>query len=82
MTSRQRRYGAISLVEEFEIQITIQVLFMSLRIWIDSDKGKIVQKCVETLDVLKVSNAKQKVPPASLVSTKWEIFESTPAATK
>ncbi|XP_057797748.1 BAG family molecular chaperone regulator 3-like [Salvia miltiorrhiza] len=42
-------------------------------------QGKIVQKCVEKLDVLKVLNAKQKVP-ASVVTTTWETFEPSPSA--
>ncbi|KAI3466853.1 hypothetical protein Pfo_023516 [Paulownia fortunei] len=43
-------------------------------------QGKKVQKCVETLDVLKVSNAKEKVPLAA--TTKWETFDYSPAATQ
>ncbi|KAL0300570.1 UNVERIFIED_CONTAM: BAG family molecular chaperone regulator 2 [Sesamum radiatum] len=41
-------------------------------------EGKRVQKCVETLDVLKESNGKERVE-AVVVSTKWETFESSPA---
>ncbi|KAF8408809.1 hypothetical protein HHK36_004878 [Tetracentron sinense] len=40
-------------------------------------QAKRVQKCVETLDVLKVSNAKVK---AVVVTTKWETFD--PPSTK
>ncbi|KAK6240362.1 hypothetical protein SCA6_005751 [Theobroma cacao] len=39
-------------------------------------QGKRVQKCVETLDTLKISNA--KVKPV-IVTTKWETFEPSPA---
>ncbi|KAI4299995.1 hypothetical protein L6164_033415 [Bauhinia variegata] len=35
-------------------------------------QGKRVQKCVETLDVLKISNA--RIKPV-VVSTKWELFD-------
>ncbi|KAM7505809.1 hypothetical protein LguiB_004713 [Lonicera macranthoides] len=38
-------------------------------------QGKRVQKCVETLDVLKVSNA--RVKPV-VVTTKWETFDTPP----
>ncbi|KAH6759425.1 hypothetical protein C2S51_019660 [Perilla frutescens var. frutescens] len=44
-------------------------------------QGNRVQKCVEKLDVLKVLNAKQKVPP-SVVTTTWEIFEPSPTPTQ
>lgn len=37
-----------------------------------------MQKCVETLDVLKESNGKERVE-AVVVTTKWETFESSPA---
>ncbi|KAL3851513.1 hypothetical protein ACJIZ3_013395 [Penstemon smallii] len=40
-------------------------------------QGKRVQKCVEKLDVLKVSNAQVKVP---VVTTKWETFDPSPTA--
>ncbi|KAH7837672.1 hypothetical protein Vadar_016536 [Vaccinium darrowii] len=36
-------------------------------------QGKRVQKCVETLDVLKVSNARVK---HVIVTAKWETFET------
>jgi hypothetical protein len=39
---------------------------------------KRVQKCVETLDMLKVSNARLQ---AVIVTTKWETFEA-PATTQ
>ncbi|OMO92351.1 Ubiquitin [Corchorus olitorius] len=39
-------------------------------------QGKRVQKCVETLDMLKISNA--RVKPV-IVTTKWETFEPAPA---
>ncbi|XWS67424.1 hypothetical protein CRYUN_Cryun04dG0005400 [Craigia yunnanensis] len=39
-------------------------------------QGKRVQKCVETLDTLKISNA--KVKPV-IVTTKWETFDPSPA---
>ncbi|KAK4857956.1 hypothetical protein QYF36_008688 [Acer negundo] len=45
---------------------------------IKSLQGKRVQKCVETLDVLKIRNA--KVKPV-VVTTKWEIFEFNPPPT-
>ncbi|XP_057493317.1 BAG family molecular chaperone regulator 2-like [Actinidia eriantha] len=38
-------------------------------------QGKRVQKCVETLDVLKVSNA--RIKPV-IVTTKWETFDPPP----
>ncbi|XP_030515033.1 BAG family molecular chaperone regulator 2-like [Rhodamnia argentea] len=38
-------------------------------------QGKRVQKCVETLDVLKVSNA--RIKPV-IVTTKWETFDHPP----
>ncbi|KAA8519430.1 hypothetical protein F0562_013695 [Nyssa sinensis] len=41
-------------------------------------QGKRVQKCVETLDVLKVSNA--KIKPV-VVTTKWETFDTAPPPT-
>lgn len=40
-------------------------------------QGKRVQRCVETLDVLKVSNA--GIKPV-IVTTKWETFDHPPAA--
>ncbi|OAY25202.1 BAG family molecular chaperone regulator 3 [Manihot esculenta] len=40
-------------------------------------QGKRVQKCVETLDALKISNA--KVKPV-IVTTKWETFDPPPVA--
>ncbi|KAM4112340.1 hypothetical protein ACJW30_05G133000 [Castanea mollissima] len=39
-------------------------------------QGKRVQKCVESLDVLKISNA--KVKPV-IVTTKWETFDPPPS---
>ncbi|XP_022762204.1 BAG family molecular chaperone regulator 3-like [Durio zibethinus] len=39
-------------------------------------QGKRVQKCVETLDTLKVSNARVK---HVIVTTKWETFDPSPA---
>lgn len=36
-----------------------------------------MQKCVETLDALKISNA--KVKPV-IVTTKWETFDPPPVA--
>uniref|UniRef100_A0A5B6ZU16 Putative BAG family molecular chaperone regulator 3 n=1 Tax=Davidia involucrata TaxID=16924 RepID=A0A5B6ZU16_DAVIN len=41
-------------------------------------QGKRVQKCVETLDVLKVSNARTK---PVVVTTKWETFDLPPTTT-
>lgn len=41
-----------------------------------SMQGKRVQTCVETLDVLKVSNA--KIKPV-VVTTTWETFDLSPA---
>lgn len=41
-------------------------------------QGKRVQKCVETLDILKASNA--TVKPV-LVTTKWEIIHHSPPPT-
>lgn len=38
-------------------------------------QGKRVQKCVETLDVLKISNTKVK---SVVVTTKWETFDHPP----
>ncbi|GFS36423.1 hypothetical protein Acr_00g0045850 [Actinidia rufa] len=38
-------------------------------------QGKRVQKCVETLDVLKVSNA--RIKPV-IFTTKWETFDPPP----
>ncbi|PIN22436.1 BCL2-associated athanogene-like protein [Handroanthus impetiginosus] len=43
-------------------------------------QSKKVQKCVETLDVLKISNAKEKVPV--VVTTKWETFDPSPPSTQ
>ncbi|KDP38026.1 hypothetical protein JCGZ_04669 [Jatropha curcas] len=40
-------------------------------------ESKRVQKCVETLDVMKISNA--KIKPV-IVTTKWETFDSSPPA--
>ncbi|XP_027338449.1 BAG family molecular chaperone regulator 2-like [Abrus precatorius] len=42
-------------------------------------QGKRVQKCVETLDQLKVSNA--RIKPV-VVTTKWETFDHSPSSTK
>ncbi|KAM1422534.1 hypothetical protein ACFX2I_004656 [Malus domestica] len=42
-------------------------------------QGKRVQKCVESLDVLKISNA--KVKPV-VVTTKWETFDPPPTTAK
>ena len=39
-------------------------------------QGKRVQKCVETLDVLKISNARVK---SVIVTTKWETFDPPPS---
>lgn len=44
-------------------------------------QGNLVRKCVEKLDVLKVLNAKQKVPP-SVVRSTWETFEPSHSATQ
>lgn len=41
-------------------------------------QGKRVQKCVETLDELKVSNA--RIKPV-VVTTKWETFDHIPSST-
>ncbi|XP_055820144.1 BAG family molecular chaperone regulator 2-like [Solanum dulcamara] len=41
-------------------------------------QGQRVQKCVETLDLLKVANA--KVKPV-IITTKWEFFDPPPATT-
>ncbi|PON87780.1 BAG domain containing protein [Trema orientale] len=41
-------------------------------------QGKRVQKCVETLDVLKLSNARLK---SVVVTTKWETFDPPPTST-
>ncbi|XP_016504391.1 BAG family molecular chaperone regulator 3 [Nicotiana tabacum] len=41
-------------------------------------QGQRVQKCVETLDVLKIANA--KIKPV-IVTTKWETFDPPPATT-
>lgn len=41
-------------------------------------QGKRVQKCVEKLDQLKVSNA--RIKPV-VVTTKWEIFDHPPSST-
>ncbi|OIT31323.1 PREDICTED: BAG family molecular chaperone regulator 3-like isoform X1 [Nicotiana attenuata] len=41
-------------------------------------QGQRVQKCVETLDVLKIANA--KINPV-IVTTKWETFDPPPATT-
>ncbi|KAL3615206.1 hypothetical protein CASFOL_040867 [Castilleja foliolosa] len=41
-------------------------------------QGERVQKCVEMLDVLKVSNPKRNVPV--VMSTKWETFDPSPPA--
>lgn len=38
-------------------------------------QGNVVRKCVEKLDVLKVLNAKQKVPPSVVTTSTWETFE-------
>lgn len=38
-----------------------------------------MQKCVETLDILKVSNA--RVKPV-VVTTKWETFDHHPSPSK
>ncbi|KAL7142480.1 hypothetical protein ABFS83_08G125500 [Erythranthe nasuta] len=43
-------------------------------------QGKRVQKCVETLDTLKVSNAKHKIPP--VVTPEWETFDPSPSANR
>lgn len=42
-------------------------------------QAKRVQKCVETLDVLKVSNARLQ---AVVVTTKWETFDAAATTTK
>ncbi|KAK9936870.1 hypothetical protein M0R45_013692 [Rubus argutus] len=42
-------------------------------------QGKRVQKCVETLDVMKISNAKAK---PVVVTTKWETFDPPPTTAK
>ncbi|XP_050235227.1 BAG family molecular chaperone regulator 3-like [Mercurialis annua] len=44
-------------------------------------QGKRVQKCVETLDVLKISNTKVKAE-AVVVTAKWEIFEAPLVSTQ
>lgn len=38
-----------------------------------------MQKCVETLDVMKISNAKAK---PVVVTTKWETFDPPPTTAK
>jgi hypothetical protein len=40
-----------------------------------------VQKCVEALDVLKVSNARLQQRAAVVVTTKWETFDNAPPVT-
>ncbi|XP_038895692.1 BAG family molecular chaperone regulator 3-like [Benincasa hispida] len=42
-------------------------------------QGKRVQKCVEILDVLKVTNARVKVAKPVIVTTKWETFDPHPS---
>lgn len=42
-------------------------------------QAKRVQKCVETLDVLKISNTKVK---SVIVTTNWETFDQSPAVAK
>ncbi|KGN65887.1 BAG family molecular chaperone regulator 3 [Cucumis sativus] len=42
-------------------------------------QGKRVQKCVEMLDVLKVTNARVKVAKPVIVTTKWETFDPHPS---
>ncbi|KAE7996128.1 hypothetical protein FH972_000876 [Carpinus fangiana] len=72
-----------------EVQITTLIeMLMRLAIKLDSIsaegdalaqknlQGKRVQKCVETLDVLKISNA--RVKPV-IVTTKWETFDPPPS---
>ncbi|XP_062161502.1 BAG family molecular chaperone regulator 3-like [Alnus glutinosa] len=71
-----------------EVQITTLIeMLMRLAIKLDSIsaegdahaqknlQGKRVQKCVETLDVVKISNA--RVKPV-IVTTKWETFDPPP----
>ncbi|KAK2998856.1 hypothetical protein RJ639_023486 [Escallonia herrerae] len=75
-----------------EVQITTLIeMLMRLAVKLDSISaegesssrknllGKRVQKCVETLDVLKVSNA--GVKPV-IVTTKWETFDPPPATAR
>ncbi|KAL5216189.1 hypothetical protein ABZP36_007590 [Zizania latifolia] len=76
-----------------EVQITTLIeLLMRLAVKLDSIhaaegdsssrkniQAKRVQKCVETLDVLKVSNARLQ---SVIVTTKWETFDAAPAATQ
>ncbi|XP_022749252.1 BAG family molecular chaperone regulator 3-like [Durio zibethinus] len=72
-----------------EVQITTLIeMFMRQAIKLDNIaaegdafaqknlQGKKVQKCVETLDTLKISNA--RVKPV-IVTTKWESFDPSPA---
>ncbi|XP_042040747.1 BAG family molecular chaperone regulator 2-like isoform X2 [Salvia splendens] len=71
-----------------ELQITTLIeMLMQQAVKLDNIPaavdGERVQKCVEKLDVLKVQNAKQKVPPSVVTSTletfepsyKWELFD-------
>ncbi|KAM0872262.1 hypothetical protein ACQ4PT_038842 [Festuca glaucescens] len=44
-------------------------------------QAKRVQKCVEALDVLKVSNARLQQRAAVVVTTKWETFDNAPPVT-
>ncbi|KAL1567487.1 BAG family molecular chaperone regulator 2-like [Salvia divinorum] len=67
-----------------ELQITTLIeMLMQQAVKLDNIPaavdGERVQKCVEKLDVLKVLNAKQKVPPSVVIST-WETFDPSPAA--
>lgn len=42
-------------------------------------QGKRVQKCVEMLDVLKVTNGRVEVEKPVIVTTKWETFDPHPS---
>ncbi|KAK6154841.1 hypothetical protein DH2020_009089 [Rehmannia glutinosa] len=67
-----RRNAKIQAIHRLIDDVTMEVDRLA-------EQGERVQRCVETLDLLKVSNAKQKVP--LVMSTKWETFDHSPAST-
>ena len=89
VTSIEKSVSGGSKVAEVQITTLIELLMRHAvkleSIPADADtssqknlQAKRVQKCVEALDVLKVSNARLQTV---LVTTKWETFDNSPPVT-
>ncbi|CAM0902865.1 unnamed protein product [Alopecurus aequalis] len=93
VTSIEKSISGGSKVAEVQITTLIELLMRHAvkleSIPADGDsssqkniQAKRVQKCVEALDVLKVSNARLHQKTAVVVTTKWETFDNAPITTQ